>query len=151
MARPARGGPIPLHMAITTLGMVAYAVGYLHQRGIIHRDIKPSNVKLRPDEGSSVAKRVQDLVERCVASISANNAARAGQLLHGDTRGLMSAINDGRIQSASSGSVSVAGSEGHFRVNISWTRAFGGTKTTVARMTADLSRGCVVESGGGVG
>ena len=93
MARPARGGPIPLHMAITTLGMVAY----------------------------------------------------------GDTRGLMSAINDGRIQSASSGSVSVAGSEGHFRVNISWARAFGGSKTTVARLTADLSRGCVVESGGGVG
>ena len=48
-----RGGPIPLHMAITTLEMVADAVGYLHQRGIIHRDIKPSNVKLRPD-GSPV-------------------------------------------------------------------------------------------------
>jgi serine/threonine protein phosphatase PrpC len=48
-----RAGPIPLHMAITTLEMVADAVGYLHQRGIIHRDIKPSNVKLRPD-GSPV-------------------------------------------------------------------------------------------------
>ncbi len=48
-----RNGPIPLHNAITTLEMVAEAVGYLHQRGIIHRDIKPSNVKLRPD-GSPV-------------------------------------------------------------------------------------------------
>jgi serine/threonine protein phosphatase PrpC len=48
-----RSGPIPLHTAITTLEMVADAVGYLHQRGIIHRDIKPSNVKLRPD-GSPV-------------------------------------------------------------------------------------------------
>jgi eukaryotic-like serine/threonine-protein kinase len=46
-------GPIPLHTAITILEMVADAVGYLHQRGIIHRDIKPSNVKLRPD-GSPV-------------------------------------------------------------------------------------------------
>ena len=104
-----------------------------------------------PDEGSSVSKRLQDLAERCVASINANNAARAGQLLHGDTRGLMSAINDGRIQSASSGSVSVEGSEGHFRVNLTWKTAFGGNKSGVARVTADLSRGCVVESGGGVG
>ena len=48
-----RSGPIPLHTAITILEMVADAVGYLHQRGIIHRDIKPSNVKLRPD-GSPV-------------------------------------------------------------------------------------------------
>ena len=48
-----RGGAIPLHTAITTLEMVADAVGYLHQRGIVHRDIKPSNVKLRPD-GSPV-------------------------------------------------------------------------------------------------
>ena len=48
-----RSGPMPLHNAITTLEMVADAVGYLHQRGIIHRDIKPSNVKLRPD-GSPV-------------------------------------------------------------------------------------------------
>jgi eukaryotic-like serine/threonine-protein kinase len=48
-----REGAIPLHIAITVLEMVADAVGYLHQRGIIHRDIKPSNVKLRPD-GSPV-------------------------------------------------------------------------------------------------
>ncbi|MDZ7631350.1 MAG: protein kinase [Gemmatimonadaceae bacterium] len=48
-----RKGPLPLHTAITLLEMVADAVGYLHQRGIIHRDIKPSNVKLRPD-GSPV-------------------------------------------------------------------------------------------------
>lgn len=48
-----RSGPIPLHTAITIIEMVADAVGYLHQRGIVHRDIKPSNVKLRPD-GSPV-------------------------------------------------------------------------------------------------
>ncbi len=48
-----RRGPMPLHTAITIVEMVADAVGYLHQRGIMHRDIKPSNVKLRPD-GSPV-------------------------------------------------------------------------------------------------
>jgi eukaryotic-like serine/threonine-protein kinase len=48
-----RSGPMELPIAIETLAMVADAVGYLHQRGIMHRDIKPSNVKLRPD-GSPV-------------------------------------------------------------------------------------------------
>ena len=103
-----------------------------------------------PDEGSSVSRRVQDLAERCVAVIRSNNAARAGQLLHGDTGGLMSAINDGRIADASAGSLSIDGNEARFRVNISWRAAFGGNKSAVARMTAETARGCVVESSGGV-
>ena len=103
------------------------------------------------DEGSSAARRVQDLAERCVASIDSRNASRASQLLHGDSRGLISAINDGRIQSASGGGVSVEGSEGHFSVRISYKTPFGGNKSATARLTAVLSRaGCVVESGGDV-
>ena len=104
-----------------------------------------------PDEGLSAARRVQDLAERCVASIDSRNASRASQLLHGDSRGLISAINDGRIQSASGGSVAVDGSEGHFSVRISYKTPFGGNKSATARLTAVLSRsGCVVESGGDV-
>lgn len=104
-----------------------------------------------PEEGSSAARRVQDLAERCVASIDSRNASRASQLLHGDARGLISAINDGRIQSASGGNVSVEGSEGHFSVRISYKTPFGGNKSATARLTAVLSRaGCVVENGGDV-
>ena len=103
-----------------------------------------------PDDASSVSRRVQDLAERCVAAIRSNSAARAGQLLHGDTGGLMSAINDGRIAEASAGSLSIDGNAARFRVNISWRTAFGGNKSAVARMTAETARGCVVESSGGV-
>ena len=115
-----------------------------------------------PDAGVSVSRRVQDLAERCVAAIASNNAGRASNLLRGDTGGLMQAINDGRISSASAGGVDVdAGDgrgEGRFSVRISWRTAFGGNKSTTARMSAEVSRsgdgwralGCAVESSGGV-
>jgi predicted Ser/Thr protein kinase len=104
-----------------------------------------------PDEGTSTARRVQDLAERCVASIDSKSASRASQLLHGDARALISVINDGRIQSASGGSVTVDGSEGHFSVRISYKTPFGGNKSATARLTAALSRGgCVVENSDGV-
>ncbi|MBC7842637.1 MAG: protein kinase [Gemmatimonadaceae bacterium] len=114
------------------------------------------------DAGVSVSRRVQDLAERCVAAISSNNASRAASLLRGDTGGLMSAINDGRIASASAGSVDVdAGDgrgEGRFSVRISWRTAFGGNKSATARLSAEVSRsgdgwrslGCAVESSGGI-
>ena len=74
----------------------------------------------------------------------------------------MSAINDGRIVSASAGGVDVdagdARGEGRFTVRIAWRTAFGGNKTAIARLSAGVSRagdtwrslGCTVESGGGV-
>ncbi len=114
------------------------------------------------DAGGSATRRVQELAERCAASISSNNASAAGRLLRGDTDGLMSAIADGRITSASAGSVSVdAGdgrAEGRFTVRIAFRTAFGGNKTATARLTAEVSRsndgwhaiGCPVESSGGV-
>ncbi len=115
-----------------------------------------------PDAGVSVSRRLQDLAERCVSSIASNNAGRASSLLHGDTGGLTSAINDGRIVSASAGGVDVdagdARGEGRFTVRIAWRTAFGGNKTAIARLSAGVSRagdtwrslGCTVESGGGV-
>ena len=114
------------------------------------------------DASVTVSRRVQDLAERCVAAIASNNASRAASLLHGDTGGLMSAINDGRIASASAGDVDVdAGDgrgEGRFNVRISWRTAFGGNKSSTARMSAEVSRsgdgwrslGCAVESSGGI-
>jgi eukaryotic-like serine/threonine-protein kinase len=103
------------------------------------------------DDNASTARRVESLAERCAASIGSNNAGRASSLLRGDTGGLLSAINDGRIVDANAGNVSVDGDQGHFSVRIAWRTAFGGNKSSTARLTADVSRsGCTVESSGGV-
>jgi serine/threonine-protein kinase len=126
---------------------------------VARQDAEPAR---EADSGPSASRRVQDLAERCASSIASNNAGSAGRLLHGDTGGLMAAISDGRIVSASAGGVDVdAGdgrAEGHFSVQIAWRTAFGGNKTSTARMTAEVSRGndgwralgCAVQSGGGV-
>lgn len=39
-------GPVPLDEAVRIITVVARAIGYLHQQGVIHRDIKPSNILL---------------------------------------------------------------------------------------------------------
>ena len=124
----------------------------------------PQVTESRGDESESAVRgRLNDLADRCAASIASNNAARAGSLLSGDKNGIMRAINDARIVSASAGSVSASigdgRGEGNFSVQITYTRAFGGSKSTSARMTAEVSRsdrgwsalGCRVSSGGGVG
>lgn len=111
---------------------------------------------------SGVARRIHDLADRCVASIAGNNGAAASRLLRGDASGIVAAVNDGRIVSASGGTVSVdAGDgrgEGRFSVRIGWRTAFGGNKSGTARLSAEVSRsdggwnalGCRVESSGGV-
>jgi eukaryotic-like serine/threonine-protein kinase len=125
--------------------------------------VAPEAKPAREAESSgTVSRRVEDLAERCTQSIASNNAATAGRLLHGDDGGLMSAISDGRIVSATSGNVSVnasdASASGAFTVRVAWRTAFGGNKNGVARLTAEVARGsdgwraagCTVESGGGV-
>lgn len=123
---------------------------------------KEASTEREADSGSGAARRVQDLADRCVASIAANNGATAGRLLRGDASGILSAINDGRIVSASGGSVAIdvgdGRGEGTFSVRIAFRTAFGGNKSGTARLSAEVSRsdggwsalGCRVESSGGV-
>ncbi len=124
------------------------------------RDVTPPR-EAEPSAGAG-ARRVQDLAERCVASIANNNGATAARLLRGDASGIIAAANDGRIVSASGGSVAVdmgdGRGEGQFQVRIAWRTAFGGNKSGTARLSAEVSRtdagwnalGCRVENGGGV-
>ncbi len=124
------------------------------------RDVTPSR-EAEPSAGAG-ARRVQDLAERCVASIANNNGATAARLLRGDASGIIAAANDGRIVSASGGTVAVdmgdGRGEGQFQVRIAWRTAFGGNKSGTARLSAEVSRsdagwnalGCRVENGGGV-
>jgi tRNA A-37 threonylcarbamoyl transferase component Bud32 len=117
-----------------------------------------------PESGGSSAgaRRLESLASACVNAIASNNGAAAARLLRGDASGIISAVNDGRIQSAAGGNVSVnmgdGRGEGSFSVSISWTRAFGGAKSGTARLTAEVSQsnggwsglGCRVENSGGV-
>jgi eukaryotic-like serine/threonine-protein kinase len=108
------------------------------------------------------SRRVESMANACVNAIAGNNGGTASRLLRGDASGIIAAASEGRITSASAGTVAVdAGdgrAEGTFAVRISWKTAFGGNKSGTARMTAEASRGdsgwtglgCRVESSGGV-
>jgi formylglycine-generating enzyme required for sulfatase activity len=43
-----RGKPWPVEQAIALTVKLAWALQFLHERGIIHRDVKPANVMIRP-------------------------------------------------------------------------------------------------------
>ena len=59
----------------------------------VTKDAEPAR---ESDSGGGATRRVQELADRCAASIALNDASAAGRLLRGDTDGLMSAIADGR-------------------------------------------------------
>ena len=48
--RLARGGPLPIDVALRITRSVGTALGYAHRHGVIHRDIKPENILLQEGE-----------------------------------------------------------------------------------------------------
>jgi hypothetical protein len=122
----------------------------------------PARERDETASASAVARRAQDLLQRCVAAIGNNDGGSAGRLLSGQTAGLLTAVNDGRIASASLGGIDVDPGDdrvtAHGSVQIAWRTAFGGNKSAAASITATLTRsgdgwragGCSVGRDGGV-
>jgi Tol biopolymer transport system component/tRNA A-37 threonylcarbamoyl transferase component Bud32 len=49
LAEILRGGPLPLHQALTIGGEIAEALEAAHDKGIVHRDLKPANIAITRD------------------------------------------------------------------------------------------------------
>jgi len=78
-----RDGPLPARRAAGYVKIIAEAVAYAHQRGILHRDLKPSNVLIDPFDQPRItdfglAKRL-DTEHRLQAAAHSKGAGRSDQ------------------------------------------------------------------------
>jgi formylglycine-generating enzyme required for sulfatase activity/tRNA A-37 threonylcarbamoyl transferase component Bud32 len=75
LARRMRGTPVPARQAAALVEIMARAMHYAHEKGVIHRDLKPSNIMMRPADGTVEPVIVDFGLARCVEPGSARLTA----------------------------------------------------------------------------
>jgi formylglycine-generating enzyme required for sulfatase activity/serine/threonine protein kinase len=75
LARRLHGTPLPARQAAAMLEILAQAMHYAHEKGVIHRDLKPSNIMMRLADGTVDPVIVDFGLARCIEPGSARLTA----------------------------------------------------------------------------
>ena len=71
LARRLHGTPLPAPEAAALVEVLARAMHYAHEKGVIHRDLKPSNIMMRLADGAALPVIVDFGLARCIEHGSA--------------------------------------------------------------------------------
>ena len=75
LARRLHGTPLPARQAAALVEILARAMHYAHEKGVIHRDLKPSNIMMRLADGTVEPVIVDFGLARCIETGSARLTA----------------------------------------------------------------------------
>ena len=75
LARRLHGTPLPARQAAALVEILARAMHYAHEKGVIHRDLKPSNIMMRLADGTVEPVIVDFGLARCIEPGSARLTA----------------------------------------------------------------------------
>ena len=75
LAHRLHGTPLPARQAAALVEILARAMHYAHEKGVIHRDLKPSNIMMRLADGTAEPVIVDFGLARCIEPGSARLTA----------------------------------------------------------------------------